>query len=283
MLRLTTYRRADGFLADAGAWLTEREAEHNLILGIAGDLAGSDGTDAEAPPYLALVRDGESPILAALRTPPWNLLLSECDDPAALRLLADELIEVALPGVTGPPTALDAFAERWSRDHGVRRETVLEERIYQASRVVEPPMPAGAPRRAGHSDRALLADWLVDFQLEALPVEDAERIRERMVAWDPAGTRQFWLWEAEGRPVSLVSAHSPTPRGIRVGPVYTPPAERGRGYASALTAHVSRWNLDRGRRFCFLYTDLANATANHIYQAIGYEPVTDARMIRFVA
>ena len=27
--------------------------------------------------------------------------------------------------------------------------------------------------------------------------------------------------------------------------------------------------------FCFLFTDLANPTSNHIYQAIGYEPVTD--------
>ena len=33
--------------------------------------------------------------------------------------------------------------------------------------------------------------------------------------------------------------------------------------------------------FCFLYTNLANGTANRIYQAIGYEPVTDAVMIRF--
>ena len=74
----------------------------------------------------------------------------------------------------------------------------------------------------------------------------------------------------------------PTPNGIRIGPVYTPPELRGRGYASALTAQVSQLQLDRGRRFCFLYTDLANPTSNAIYMRIGYERVCDSRELAFV-
>lgn len=72
-----------------------------------------------------------------------------------------------------------------------------------------------------------------------------------------------------------------TPAGIRVGPVYTPPQHRGRGYASNLTAEVSRRMLAERRRFCFRYTDLANPTSNHIYREIGYRPVTDAVMLTF--
>jgi predicted GNAT family acetyltransferase len=60
----------------------------------------------------------------------------------------------------------------------------------------------------------------------------------------------------------------------RAGPVYTPPGERGHGYAGALTAWVTRQILDRGSAAC-LYTDLANPTSNKIYAAIGYEPVAD--------
>jgi predicted GNAT family acetyltransferase len=67
---------------------------------------------------------------------------------------------------------------------------------------------------------------------------------------------------------------------VRIGPVYTPPEARNRGYASALVAAISQAQLDAGRRFCFLFTDLANPTANHIYQAIGYEPVRDVDMWR---
>jgi hypothetical protein len=57
--------------------------------------------------------------------------------------------------------------------------------------------------------------------------------------------------------------------------VYTPPEARGRGYASNLVAQVAQAQLDAGRRFVFLFTDLANPTANRIYQEIGFEPVID--------
>ena len=83
-------------------------------------------------------------------------------------------------------------------------------------------------------------------------------------------------------PKSVTGVGGETPSGIRIGPVYTPPPDRGQGYASALVAAVSQAQLDAGRRFCFLYTDLANPTSNRIYQAIGYRPVTGALRIDFV-
>jgi predicted GNAT family acetyltransferase len=39
---------------------------------------------------------------------------------------------------------------------------------------------------------------------------------------------------------------------------------------------VTAAQLAGGRRFCFLYTDLANPTSNKIYADIGYERVCDA-------
>ena len=82
------------------------------------------------------------------------------------------------------------------------------------------------------------------------------------------------IWEHDG-PVSLAGYAGPTPNGIRVGPVYTPPHLRGHGYASALTAALTGRLLDEGRRYCFLFTDLANPTSNSIYQRIGYRRVGD--------
>jgi uncharacterized protein len=83
------------------------------------------------------------------------------------------------------------------------------------------------------------------------------------------------LWEND-RPVSLAGWGGETPNGVRVGPVYTPPAHRRRGYGSAVTAAVTAERLAAGRRFCFLYTDLANPTSNRIYASLGYEPVCDS-------
>ncbi len=39
---------------------------------------------------------------------------------------------------------------------------------------------------------------------------------------------------------------------------------------------MSQWLLDRGRQFCFLYTDLANLTSNNIYRRIGYQLVAES-------
>jgi predicted GNAT family acetyltransferase len=64
---------------------------------------------------------------------------------------------------------------------------------------------------------------------------------------------------------------------VRVGPVWTPPDLRGRGYASALVAATTALALERGARRCMLFADVANATSNAIYRRIGFERVADAR------
>jgi predicted GNAT family acetyltransferase len=141
---------------------------------------------------------------------------------------------------------------------------------------------AGSWRVGQLSDVDLLAAWWVAFHREALaegpPMADPRATAER---WVRRIGRTPYLWIVDGRPVSLVATGSPTPNGIRIGPVYTPPDQRRRGYASALTAAASQAELDAGRRFCFLFTDLANPTSNRIYQAIGYEPVIDVDVYRF--
>ena len=98
-----------------------------------------------------------------------------------------------------------------------------------------------------------------------------------------AGDGGFPLWEDGGAVVSASGWGGPTPNGIRIGPVYTPPELRGRGYATALVAELSQTLLDEGRRFCFLFTDLANPTSNAIYERIGYVRVCEAAMISFYA
>ena len=68
---------------------------------------------------------------------------------------------------------------------------------------------------------------------------------------------------------------SPPSFGVaRVGPVYTPPAQRGRGWASNAVAGISRRIQAEGSRVC-LFTDQANPTSNKIYTALGYQPVAD--------
>jgi hypothetical protein len=158
----------------------------------------------------------------------------------------------------------------------------MDERIYALERVVPPRHVGGAMRDARPGDRDLIWNWLDAFAREAMPAREPSLMQRSLAEWE-RGDRRFWLWEDRGAPVSLVGGGSPTPRGVRIGPVYTPPTFRGHGYASSLTATVSQQLLDEGRQFCFLYTDLANPTSNRIYQAIGYRPVADALMVAFGA
>ena len=70
------YDAVAAYADEVGSYLTAREAEHNLPLGILGTLRGQPEVYRE-PPYLAVVRDGATIALVALRTPPFGLVLSE--------------------------------------------------------------------------------------------------------------------------------------------------------------------------------------------------------------
>jgi hypothetical protein len=210
-------------------------------------------------------------------TPPFNLVVSWTDDRDAMPALAKELekARVYVPGLTAPPEMAKAFADAWVEARGQTAMRTMAERVYRLERVIPVTGVAGTVRVADLDDRDLLVDWMDAFAHEALDRRDP---MDPAVVIDAAlrtGTRTFYLWEHEGRPVSMAGVTGPTPHGIRVGPVYTPPADRGHGFASAVTAAASQAQLDQGRRFVFLFTDLTNPTSNRIYQAIGYEPVID--------
>ena len=85
----------------------------------------------------------------------------------------------------------------------------------------------------------------------------------------------IYLWETpQGEVVHLSAVNGPSFGVSRIGPVFTPDAHRGHGYASAAVALLTRQILDSGTRAC-LFTDQANPTSNAIYQALGYEAVCD--------
>lgn len=279
-------RDVDAFLEMAGEFLAAREAEHNLMFGICASVRATPELFADDPPRFLVVTDGEGEVLGvSLRTPPNNLVLSELDDPVVVDAIVEALRDEDLPGVLGPKDEAARFVERWSELTGRTARLAVAERIFRLDQVVPPERPAaGAWRLAEPRDRDLIADWVLAFTVEAVP-DDPHPTRDEALAaadrWITGRYRRIYLWEDEGRVVSLVGTGGETPNGIRIGPVYTPPEARRRGYASALTAAASQDQLDRGRRFCFLFTDLANHTSNHIYQEIGYRPVRDVDQYRF--
>ena len=278
------------FRARAEPWLLENEAEHNLLLGLAARLEESTA-GYEPPIYLATIERGEGGergdrdergeragdiVGCAFRTPPFNLGITRLPA-AAVEELAADVAQVydSLRGVLGPAAEARALAARWSELKGAAVREHMRERIYVLERVIPPGRAApGRARTASEADAGLVVSWVEAFAAEADAPANMEQIRRlvkrgRILLWDDDGAR------------SMAATGADTPHGSRVGPVYTPPLWRGRGYATACVAELSRRILAGGRRFCFLYTDLSNPTSNAIYQRIGYEPVSDVVDYRF--
>jgi len=284
-VRLERFENVGSYLKRVGPFLAAREAEHNLILGITAGLTTNPEMWPE-PPYLAAVTDRDRVLLATIRTPPYNLVLSEIDDEAFLAPIMPDLAADSaganLPGVLGPDPGVEAFARAWSARTGRPHRRSMGERIFRLEHVRPVARPAGAMRPAAETDRPLLAAWLTAFAREAVPDEPPPEPDPAIDRYLGGGNqRGLRLWEDGGRVVSMAGFGGPTPNGARVGPVYTPPELRASGYATALVADLSAERLASGRRFCFLFTDLANPTSNHIYQEIGYEPVRDVAVYRF--
>jgi predicted GNAT family acetyltransferase len=264
---------AGAFLARARDWLLRAEAEHNLVLSIAGQLE-SGRHEYEAPILLLTVEGPDGIAGSAYRTPPFKLGLTRMPR-EAIPILVNEVAAVypSLPAVMGPTDVARSFAERWSALRRVTVEAGMRMRIFQLDRVVLPAEPAlGRMRPATSTDLPLATAWAHAF------VDD---VGQWAGSPDPLARRlidegRLFFWEGEGGTrVSMAAGMAETPTGVRIGFVYTPPDARRRGYASACVAALSQRYLDRGHRFCFLYTDLANPTSNAIYQRMGYRPVCD--------
>lgn len=273
------------FLERANPLLLTDEACHNLLLGVPASLiARSAAREPASLPYFAVVVDANRILAAAMVTPPHSLVLSRIQHASAPKLIAQDVVaaKVTPPGVHGPAPAGEDFARIWQGLTGQRHEQAMAQRIYRLTAVRPVSGVPGCLRRATDEHRQLLVDWLRAFNTEAFADQaapfDAEQVADRRLR---GGTEALYLWDVAG-PRALAGYTGPTPHGIRVGPVYTPPEHRNHGYASACTAMLSQLLLDQGYQFCFLYTDIANPTSNRIYQRIGYEPVCDVTVHRFL-
>ena len=259
--------------------LVEDEVRHSVPLGVLATIEHDPGRFAEH--HLWLVDDGGAVVACALMTPPFRLLVmgrSAGFDELAATIRADR---VPMPGVNGFVPEVDEFAESWTEATGGSTRVEMSMRMYASDAVVPVPDAPGRMRAAGDADRRLLGEWARAFAAETGLSEGPDEIArsiEARIGVDPG----IVLWDVDGTPVALAGGTESSPGIARVGPVYTPPEHRRRGYATSLVAAWTSQLLGGGIRRCVLFTDLANPTSNSIYQAVGYRPYGDARVINFL-
>ena len=214
-------------------------------------------------------------VAAAVITYPRKLILSRSPQSEAIVKIAGDLAtkDKSLPGVIAPQPEARIFARSWYCSTRKAYQQTLALRIHQLEAVSSLDRVSGYLRQAIASDRNLLTTWIQDFRREALgenaPLSESDR-------WFDSKLKQgsLYVWQ-DKTTVSMVAYGGKTPNGIRINTVYTPPEYRQNGYATACVAAISQQLLDRGYKYCFLYTDLSNPTSNSIYGKIGYQPVCD--------
>lgn len=277
-VRVERYADAQRFLEAARPWLLEAEAENNLPLGIALNWPGSPLADS--PSYWASIHDANGIIGCACRTPPHQLIITRAPAAAAAALVEDVgSFYHSLNGVSGPTTEAETFARAWATRQRCTSRVRFRMRLHELTHVSFPASPPpGLMRRATEADLPVAREWVDAFVRDVgLPVAMADWA-QRLI-----GRERLYFWVDGGSPRSMLAAARETPGGCAINTVYTPPQFRCSGYATAAVATLSDSLLKAGRRFCCLYTDLANPTSNSIYAKIGYRPIRDDVEIDFVA
>ena len=235
-------------------------------------------------PLLVTVWGNTGLVGATMATPPFPLLCSGLPAPA-IPVVVGELHswDIRLSGVRGlRPAAVD-FTQRWSALTGRPHTIDTEERLYRLGSLSLPAQVCGAARLAEPADTELLIDWQCAFAAEAFGDTPERSLAAAALQTAEANGDVQLLWTVDGEPVSLAALRRPAVGVSRIGPVFTPSAQRGHGYGAAVTAAACHWARAAGADEVVLFTDLANPTSNAIYQRIGFQPVADSVHVSFAS
>lgn len=286
-LRLRFCTDPGEFLAVAGDYLAARPVVSTVVTTVAHRLLAQQagGIAQPGPNWWLMVWSASAVVGAGMRTAPFApyppFLLPMPDEAAvALARALHERGEEVL-AVNGALPAVDLCAAELTRLAGGRVQVSQHTRLHELGELAWPAPVPGGLRAATGDDVDLVMEWFGAFMGDADEQADrprgtsAHEVPDRAEILRRLRGGRLWLWINEaGERVHLTGVSPPSFGVARVGPVYTPPAQRGHGWASNAVAEISRRIQAEGARVC-LFTDQANPTSNKIYAALGYQPVAD--------
>jgi ribosomal protein S18 acetylase RimI-like enzyme len=234
--------------------------------------------------YMGAFQAGE---LVGVAAHGWNgMLLMQAPEQTAV--ISRALVEASrrpVSGLAGPAKqvreargalALDEVPATLEEDEDLY---VLDLAAWQMPDVLKdtaecrPPFP---------SERDTLIDWRVGYEVETLGRQETALLRAQAADWMDGYIADgvTWVAAASGRPVSLCMFNARMPDIVQLGGVYTPPAERGRGYARAVVAHSVLEGKKRGADRAVLFTSNPNAVRS--YEAVGFRRAGDFGLVLFI-
>lgn len=269
-MKLIKFNDIERYACQTKKYLLENEAVNCLLLSNCLKLRNSD---YEKSSYFILVEENRNILATAIHVGDRQLFLSKSSNLEAVRLIAEDLAvsSRSISGITAPQNEARLFTTAWQKQTGKASKLKMLMSIQQLEKLNSISSATGRLRLAELAETELLTNWIQAFIEEALGKNES-KVNSRQWVIKHLGANSLYVWETKDRIVSMAACSGKTPNGIRVNSVYTPLEYRGRGYATSCVATMSKILLKQ-KKYCFLFTDIANSTSNKIYAQIGYRPM----------
>ena len=265
----------------------ERHADSSLFL--RANLRSAGIIDRGEPfqaTYVGALDTGE---LVGVAAHCWNgnLLLQA---PAFLTSVVRAAVERSgrdVMGIIGPWAQLCAARRALRMDDRPARLESREGLFALALADLIRPAALDAPgvrcRRTVDGDLDLVTDWRIAYSVEILGAAEDEMLRteSRADVEQQHATGSAWLLEHGDTPLAFSAFNASLPDVVQIGGVFTPPAERGRGYARAVVAGSLVAVAASGVRRAVLFTGDDNVAARRAYGAIGFREIGDYGLLLF--
>lgn len=124
----------------------------------------------------------------------------------------------------------------------------------------------------------ILIKWMKSYDIEALGALDDENLEKQVKEHCNLRLQKndSWVLLLDGTPVALSAFNARLSDMVQVGPVWTPPEYRNKGFARLLLAYTLHQEKLKGTKQAILFTD--NPAAIKAYLAIGFKKIGNYRL-----
>lgn len=256
--------KIEAFLADHAAssmFLRSNLARHGL----------SDHTSPHGTAFW-WAGDGAVTAVFGLSNAGYAMMQAPDAPPALYDAFAARIAGRTVKGLTGVPDQVVATKDALGIAKAAYALDHIEPLFRLALGALRLPPGDGALRAPVEADRALLYRWsrayAAELHMSAPDQLDAEAQGRTERALDGDDVR---LLETDAVPVAMTALNARLPDMVQIGGVYTPPDQRGRGYARAAVAlHLAELRAE-GVDTAILFA--SGPAACRAYEAIGFERI----------
>jgi len=276
-MEVKVYKDTRAFLDEYEMILLEHESMSQLVLYSAYQCDRKHITEKAS--FGCCIKSGK-PQLFFSNVTPYSMaiyLVPEEGDYASVIALADYFgnSDIIMEGIIARIDVCKEFIEEYKKFTLHQFTEILGMDLMELRMLNELVLIHGTHRLALPEEAKIVAEWMIDFQLEAFTIElDYQAARER--ADKLISENKVYFYENKDKKVvSMAIATRKLPHGTTITYVFTPEQYRGNGYAAANIYYLSKELLERGNEFCSLFIDKKNPLSERAYEKVGYKVIDE--------